>query len=236
MIHTQYKVTTLRVSSSISVSTPACNSKQTLYLESKRGHKIESGIPLPARDYFLPTNRIFPSNVFLVPPLVRRFFTTPNLRPNVFISDVPYPVGCKRAHFMQYSQKCGILPFQSPASTPLWKRPTRKFIQSRGRSKRLRPVFDEGGRSTRGKLRLTLLNHRFRVQHSGSTLDHASPTILSRSAFYLVMAPINVCYVAAPSEAIQGERLARCWIFGARYGRQSCGVGRLQRRPIVRML
>lgn len=58
-------------------------------------------------------------------------------------------------------------------------------------------------RSTRGKLRLTLLNHHFRVQTSGErTLDHASPTTLSRSVFYLVMAPIDVRYVAVPSEAI----------------------------------
>lgn len=69
--------------------------------------------------------------------------------------------------------------------------------------KRLRPVIVDGGRSTRGKLRLTLLNHRFRAQTLGEyTLNYASPTIFPRFAFYLVMAPIDVCYVAISSEAI----------------------------------
>ena len=45
--------------------------------------------------------------------------------------------------------------------------------------------------------------HSTRVQTSGEYLvGHASPTIFSCSGFYLAVAPIYACYVAAPPEAI----------------------------------
>ena len=76
---------------------------------------------------------------------------------------------------------------------------------------RARSLFGSGlpvpsstvGKSSRGKLRSTLLTQRFRVQTSGEhSVGHASPTIFSCSGFYLVMAPIHACHVAAPPEAI----------------------------------
>ena len=43
----------------------------------------------------------------------------------------------------------------------------------------------------------------FPIQTSGEhPVGHASPTIFSCSGFYLVMAPIGACHVAAPPEAI----------------------------------
>lgn len=46
------------------------------------------------------------------------------------------------------------------------------------------------------------LNHRLQVRPKEHALDYASPGVLSRSAFYLVMVPVDTCYVAIPSEAV----------------------------------
>ena len=84
------------------------------------------------------------------------------------------------------------------SARPFYK-PARKLNLPRS-AKGWRPVV---GKSSRGKLRLTLLTQRFRVQTSGEhPIGHASPTTLSCSSFYLVVAPIRACYVAAPPQAI----------------------------------
>ena len=84
------------------------------------------------------------------------------------------------------------------SARPFYK-PARKLNLPRS-AKGWRPVV---GKSSRGKLRLTLLTQRFRVQTSGEhPIGHASPTTFSCSSFYLVVAPIRAFYVAAPPEAI----------------------------------